>query len=133
MRAAHLADAPQEARQALAELQAADIVVIGAPMYNFSVPSTLKAWLDHVAKSGVTFKYTEQGLVGLLQGKRAIVVTASGGVYSQGPYAAADFVVPLLKTSLGMMGITDVDVIRVEGASSGQPTLAEALVAAARV
>lgn len=119
---AHLAQAPQEAGTALAEVQQADVLVIGAPMYNFSVPSTLKAWIDHIAKAGVTFKYTEQGPVGLLTGKRAILVVGSGGVYSEGPYAAADFVVPYLKTVLGFLGIAQVEVLRVEGVAGAAST-----------
>jgi FMN-dependent NADH-azoreductase len=123
----HLAAAPAEGQQALAELQAADVVVIGAPMYNFSIPSTLKAWIDHIAKSGVTFKYTEQGPVGMLTGKRAVVLVSSGGVYSDGPYAGADFVAPYLKTVLGFVGITDVTFIRAEGAGIGASTMTAAL------
>lgn len=95
----------------VAELQAADTVVIGAPIYNFSVPSALKAWIDLIARAGVTFRYTENGPKGLLEGKRAVVVVASGGT----PVGSdIDFVTPYLKHILGFVGITDVDVIVAE-------------------
>lgn len=123
----HLAQAPAKGAQALAELKSADVLVVAAPMYNFSVPSTLKAWIDHVAKAGETFKYTETGPVGLLKAKRAVLVVGTGGVYSQGPAAAADFVVPFLKTVLGFMGIPQVDVVRVEGVALGASTKDAAL------
>ena len=96
----------------VAEIQAADVVVIGAPMYNFSVPSTLKAWVDLIARVGVTFKYTESGPVGLLTGKKAYVVVATGGVPVNSP---ADFATPYLKQVLGFVGISDVEVIDASG------------------
>ncbi|CUH78930.1 FMN-dependent NADH-azoreductase [Tritonibacter multivorans] len=92
----------------VAELQAADTIVIGAPIYNFSIPATLKAWLDQVARAGVTFKYTENGPEGLLTGKRAIIVAASGGT----PVGADfDYAVPYLRHMLGFIGIADVEII----------------------
>lgn len=96
----------------VAEVQAADILVIGAPMYNFSVPSTLKAWVDLIARVGVTFQYTENGPVGLLTGKKAYVVVATGGTPVNSP---ADFATPFLKQVLGFIGITDVEVINASG------------------
>jgi len=96
----------------VAELQAADVLVIGAPMYNFSVPSTLKAWVDLIARVGVTFKYTENGAVGLLGGKKAYVVVATGGVPVNSP---ADFATPYLKQVLGFVGISEVEVIDASG------------------
>ena len=75
----------------IAELKAADTVVIGAPMYNFGIPSTLKAWFDYVLRAGITFRYTEAGPVGLLEGKRAIVIESRGGFYSEGATKALDF------------------------------------------
>ncbi|PTT34099.1 FMN-dependent NADH-azoreductase, partial [Stenotrophomonas sp. HMWF022] len=83
-----------DAEQVLEQFLAADIVVIGAPMYNFSVPSTLKAWIDRVAVAGRTFKYTENGPVGLAGGKRVIVVSSRGGIYTDSP---ADFQEPFLR------------------------------------
>lgn len=127
---AHLAEAPAAAKEALEELQAADAIVIAAPMYNFGIPSTLKAWVDHIAKAGVTFQYAETGPQGLLKGKRAILIVGTGGVYSEGPYQAADFVEPYLRTVLGFIGITDVTVIRVEGVALSGSQGAESLAAA---
>lgn len=96
----------------VAELQASDVVVIGAPMYNFSVPSTLKAWVDLIARVGVTFNYTENGPKGLLEGKKAYIVVATGGVPVNSP---ADFATPYLKQVLGFVGISDIDVIDASG------------------
>ncbi len=111
------------------ELLAADIVVIAAPMINFSVSSTLKSWIDYVARAGRTFRYGETGAQGLVTGKRVIVVSASGGIYS-GENAAFDFQVPWLRNMLGFLGMTDVAVIRVEGTALG-PQAAEQAVARA--
>lgn len=127
---AHLAEAPAEAKEALEELQAADAVVIAAPMYNFGIPSTLKAWVDHIAKAGITFQYTETGPQGLLKGKRAVLIIGTGGIYSEGPYQAADFVEPYLRTVLGFIGIADVTVIRVEGVALSGSQGADSLAAA---
>ena len=96
----------------VAELQASDVVVIGAPMYNFSVPSTLKAWVDLIARVGVTFNYTENGPKGLLEGKKAYLVVATGGVPVNSP---VDFATPYLKQVLGFVGISDIDVIDASG------------------
>lgn len=98
------------------ELLAADVLVLAAPMYNFGIPSTLKAWLDHVLRAGVTFKYTETGPQGLLSGKRAIVLTARGGVYAGGPL---DHQEPYLRQALAFIGIHDVQFIHAEGLNMG--------------
>ena len=92
----------------IAELQAADIVVIGMPIYNFGIPAALKAWIDQVARARVTFRYTENGPQGLLTGKRAIIVAASGGT---GVDSDIDFATPYLRHALGFIGIHDVQVI----------------------
>jgi len=97
------------------ELVAADTIVIAVPMHNFAPPSTLKAWIDHIARAGRTFFYGPNGPQGLLKGKHAIVVLASGGVYSNGHMKPFDFTEPYLRTVLEFLGITDVDVVRVEG------------------
>ena len=97
--------------QALQQFLDSDVIVVGAPMYNFSVPSTLKAWIDRVAVAGRTFKYTENGPVGLAGGKKVIVAEASGGEYAG---TAIDFVAPYLKQVFGFLGITDVEFIRAE-------------------
>lgn len=100
----------------LAEFLAADVLVIGAPMYNFSIPSQLKAWLDRVMVAGRTFKYTETGPVGLASDKRAIIVSSRGGIYSAGsPAQTMEHQESYLKVALGFMGITDTTVIRAEG------------------
>lgn len=100
--------------QIVAEVQAADLIVISAATYNFSIPSTLKAWVDHLARAGVTFRYREDGTPeGLLTGKRVIVVTASAGTPVGAPH---DFVTPYLKHILGFMGISDVEFISATGA-----------------
>lgn len=90
------------------ELKSADTVVIGVPIYNIGVPARLKAWIDLVARAGVTFRYTEAGPQGLLEGKRAIIATASGGVPVG---SAADFATTYLKQVLAFIGITDVTII----------------------
>ncbi len=95
----------------VAELQAADTLVIAAPIYNFGVPAALKAWIDQVARARVTFRYTENGPVGLLTGKKAYLVVASGGTAIDSPI---DFATPYLRHVLGFIGITDVEVVAVE-------------------
>lgn len=97
------------------ELKAADLVVIALPMYNFSVPSNVKAWIDHIARPGLTFSYTAEGPVGLLKGRKAILVTSAAGVYSAGPTKDWDYSEPFMKRLLTVMGIDDVQVVRVEG------------------
>lgn len=98
-------------------IQQADILVIGAPLYNFSIPSALKAWIDHVVRKGVTFTYSEKGAQGLITGKKVYVAMSSGGVYSEGMLKGMDFVEPYLRTILGFIGLTDVTFVRVEGLS----------------
>ncbi|RCW87560.1 FMN-dependent NADH-azoreductase [Phyllobacterium bourgognense] len=101
------------------ELFAADAVVISTGMINFNISSTLKAWIDHIARAGRTFSYGAEGPKGLVTGKKVYVVIASGGVYSNGPAAAFDHATPYLKTALGFLGMTDVEVIRIEGVAMG--------------
>ena len=98
------------------ELMAADILVIGAPIYNFSVPATLKAWIDLIARVRLTFRYTENGPVGLLEGKKAYVLTPSGGVPIGSP---VDFATPYLRHALKFVGITDVHFVGAQGADRG--------------
>ena len=114
----------------IAELKAADLLVIGAPMYNFGIPSTLKAWFDYVLRAGVTFSYSEAGPEGLLKGKRAIVVLTRGGLYSEGPAQLMDAQEPHLRTLLGFIGITDVTFIRAEKLAFGASFQEEAIAAA---
>ena len=111
------------------EVKAADVVVVGSPMYNFSVPSTLKAWIDHVAIAGQTFSYTAEGPRGLLGGK-AYLVLSSGGIYPQGPFAANDHLSTYLEAIFRFLGIKEVEVIRAEGIAYG-PDHDEAAMASA--
>ncbi|GGH12209.1 FMN-dependent NADH-azoreductase [Sphingobacterium alkalisoli] len=101
----------------IAEVLDADIIVIGAPMYNFGIPAVLKSWIDYLARAGVAFTYTADGPVGLIQGKKVFLAIGSGGVYSEGDYKAFDFIEPYLRTSLGFFGMTDITAFRIEGVS----------------
>ena len=113
------------------ELLAADTIVISTGLINFNIYSSLKTWIDNVARAGLTFKYTESGPVGLLTGKKVYVVLTSGGVYSQGPAAPLNHAVPYLKSVLGFLGITDIETIYVEGLAFG-PEAAEKAIDAAK-
>jgi FMN-dependent NADH-azoreductase len=113
------------------EVMAASLIVIGVPMYNFSIPSALKAWIDHVIRAGRTFHYTAEGPAGLVTGKKAVLFLAAGGVYSDGPYKPYDFQETYLRAILGFIGITDVTVVRAEGLALG-PDAATKAVADAR-
>ncbi|TKC90880.1 FMN-dependent NADH-azoreductase [Trinickia terrae] len=112
----------------IAELQAADIIVIGAPLYNFGISSQLKTYFDWIARVGVTFSYTENGPQGLVKGKKVFVVSARGGKYQGTPN---DTQTPYLKTFLGFLGMTDVSFIYAEGLNMG-PDAANAALAGAR-
>ena len=103
----------------IAQVQAADAIVLGVPMYNFGVPVQLKTWIDAIAKAGVTFRYTENGPEGLVKGKKVYVALARGGVYRDTP---ADSQVPYLKGVLGFLGMTDVEFIYAEGLAMGPET-----------
>ena len=100
----------------VAELQEADVIVIGAPIYNFSVPAVLKAWIDMIARARLTFEYTASGPVGLLKDKKVYAVVPSGGVPTGSP---ADFATPYLRHALGFVGVTDVEIIGAQGADRG--------------
>jgi FMN-dependent NADH-azoreductase len=135
----HPAVAPGKAEEAAAAqaaldaFQAADTVVIGAPMYNFTVPSQLKAWIDRVLVPGKTFKYTPTGAVGLAGGKRIIVVILRGGLYGpETPYAAAEHAETYLRAVFGFIGITDLEFIVAEGVALGPDNRKSALDAALR-
>jgi FMN-dependent NADH-azoreductase len=109
------------------EVRQADVIVLGLPMYNFGVPSQLKAWFDHLARAGVTFKYTEKGAVGLLTGKKAYVVATRGGVYAGTPH---DFEVPFVRQFLGFIGITDVELVFAEGLALGEESAKKSIATA---
>lgn len=108
----------------VAELKDNDTIVLAAPMYNFMIPIQLKAWIDFIARAGVTFTYTDKGPQGLLTGKKAVIVTSRGGIHKDGP---SDHVVPYLTTILAFIGITDVDVIYAEGLNMGADSVASAM------
>lgn len=122
--------AVEQGETLLAEFLAADIIVLGAPMYNFTIPSQLKAWFDRVAVAGRTFRYTDTGVQGLAGGKRVVIVSSRGGVYSDGPAHAMDHQEAYLKTILGFVGITDVTIVRAEGVNMGAERRAQAIAAA---
>lgn len=104
----------------LEEFLAADVVVLGAPMYNFAISSHLKAWLDRIIVAGRTFKYDASGVKGLAGDKKVIVASSRGGLYAPGtPQAANDFQEPYLRAILGFIGITDIEVVRAEGVAFG--------------
>lgn len=109
----------------IGEVKAADMLLITTPMYNFSIPSALKAWIDQLVRIGQTFSYDGKDFTGLLPGKKAYVVVAfgAGGYTNNGPFAAADFVQPYLRFLLGFLGITDVTFITVENTTGDGGTI----------
>lgn len=135
LRGGEAANAAQAAAQALsaelvADLRAADTIVIGAPMYNFGIASNLKTWFDYVLRAGITFRYTKSGPIGLLDGKRAIVIESRGGLYSEGPAQALDSQEPHLRGLLNFIGITDVTFVRAERLAFGPEVREQAIHAA---
>ncbi|HUQ10852.1 MAG TPA: FMN-dependent NADH-azoreductase [Steroidobacteraceae bacterium] len=124
-------EAEHEARalsdELIAELRGADTIVIGAPMYNFGVTTSLRAWFDHVLRAGETFSYSAEGPKGLLGGKRVIVIESRGGLYSEGPAAAIDFQEPYLRHLFGFVGIKDVTFVHAEKVGYGPEARAAAL------
>ncbi len=115
------------------EVEAADVIVIAAPMYNFTISTTLKAWLDHIARAGRTFRYTANGPEGLLRNKTVFVVTARGGFYgADSPAAALDFQAPYLRAMLGFLGITNVTFVHAEGLALDPETAARGMAEARR-
>jgi FMN-dependent NADH-azoreductase len=119
-RTPELLQAVKHSDDAIAEIQDADIIVIGVPMYNFGIHSTLKAWIDHIARAGITFRYTESGPEGLVKNKKVYLAIATGGVYSEGPMKAYDFTEPYLRSVLGFLGMTNITAYRVEGVNMPQ-------------
>ncbi|MBT9370392.1 FMN-dependent NADH-azoreductase [Rhizobium sp. CSW-27] len=114
----------------VAELMAADEIVIGTGLINFNIYSGLKSWIDNIARAGVTFRYTAEGPEGLVKGKKVYIVLAAAGVYSDGPAAPLNHAVPYLKTVLGFLGMTDVEVLYVEGLAFGPEAVEKALASA---
>jgi FMN-dependent NADH-azoreductase len=115
----------------IAELFAADVIVIASAMINFGISSTLKTYIDYILRKGVTFRYTENGPEGLVKGKKAYIVRASGGIYTEGAAKPLNFQDPYLKVILGFIGITDVETIHIEGIAYGPEATDKALTAAA--
>ena len=99
--------------EVMAEFLAADVILLGAPMYNFGIPSTLKAWIDRIAVAGKTFRYTANGPEGLVKGKKVIVASARGSAFGDGN--PADFQEPYLRQVFGFLGVTDIEFVRAEG------------------
>jgi FMN-dependent NADH-azoreductase len=97
------------------EVLSSDLLVIASPMWNFGLPSSLKAWIDHIVRPGKTFRYTGDGVEGLARGKKAILVLASGGIFTEGPWKSWDTVEPYLRQILGFIGIINVQTVRAEG------------------
>ena len=115
----------------VSQFLAADVIVVGAPLYNFSIPTQLKAWIDRLAQAGRTFKYTEKGPVGLAGGKTVIVASSRGGIYSTSEGGqAAEHQESYLKVVFGFFGITDVRIVRAEGLAMGEAAKAAALASA---
>lgn len=112
---------------ALDELFAADTVILATGFINFNISSTLKSWVDHIARSGKSFSYGENGPKGLVTGKKVYIVLASGGIYSEGAAVQLDHAIPYLRGVLGFLGMTDVDVIRIEGVGMGPDAVTAAL------
>lgn len=111
----------------VAELQAADAIVIASGLINFGIPAVLKAWIDLVSRAGLTFRYTAEGPEGLLRDKKTYLVLAYGGVYSVGPMQSADFQGPYLKWMLSFLGLTDIEEVIVEGSIFGPEAAEKAL------
>lgn len=107
----------QYSENLISELQEADVIVIESPMYNFSVPATLRAYFDQTSRAGFTFSYDKNGPKGLLNNKKLYVAFSSGNIYSEGPYQSYDSNVPYVKNVFGFYGVTDVSVFRAEGLS----------------
>jgi len=116
----------------IAEIEEADTIVIAAPMYNFTISSTLKAWFDHIARAGRTFRYTAAGSEGLLTAKKVFVVASRGGFYADGPAKPMDFQEPYLRAMLGFLGLTDVTFIHAEGQNVSPEAAASGLLTAGR-
>jgi FMN-dependent NADH-azoreductase len=128
-RTAEQAAIAAESDHLIEELESADIVVLGLPMYNFGIPSTMKAWIDHVARAGKTFKYTENGSVGLLADRKVVIFAARGGQYRDTP---RDTQTAYVSTFLNFIGIRSVEFVYAEGLAMGDAARSESLDAATR-
>lgn len=128
-----LADAIKLSDQAVDEVLAADVIVIGAPMHNFGIPSSLKAWIDHIVRAGRTFQYGASGPVGLIPpDKKVIIVSSRGGIFSEGPQQALDYQETYLATVLRFIGFANISIVRAEGVALG-PDAADAAIRSAEI
>lgn len=103
--------------EAVAEIQEADIIIVSLPLYNFNMPSGLKAWIDHIVRAGITFSYKTGAPEGLLKGKKVYLAIASNGMYTDGPTKTWDYAEPYLRHILGFLGLTDITTLRIEGSA----------------
>ena len=110
-----LKESAHQSDQLTAELLESDLLVMATPMWNFGIPSALKAWIDLVVRPGRTFQYSDGGVLGMAKNKKAILILASGGVFTEGPWRSWDFVEPYLRQILAFIGIVDVQTVRIEG------------------
>jgi FMN-dependent NADH-azoreductase len=114
----------------VAELMAADVLVLASPMHNFGISASVKKWIDQIVRPGVTFSYSDKGPLGLVQGKKIILVLARGGIYAEAPMKQYDFQEPYLRAVLGFIGMTDVEVVRIEGVAMGDDAIRNAVTSA---
>ncbi|MEO6522809.1 MAG: NAD(P)H-dependent oxidoreductase [Mucilaginibacter sp.] len=114
-RSPELIEAVKHSDEAIQQIKDADIIVIGAGMYNFSIHSSLKAWIDHIVRKDITFYHDETGFHGLIKGKKVYIALSSGGVYTEGPMQAMDFRTPYLKALLSTLGMSDITQFAIEG------------------
>jgi FMN-dependent NADH-azoreductase len=112
------------------ELMAADVLVLATPMHNFGISAAVKTWIDHIVRPGVTFSYSDKGPPGLVRGKKAILVLARGGTYGEEPMKQYDFQEPYLRAVLGFIGMTDIEVVRIEGVALGDDAIRNAVTSA---
>jgi len=112
------------------ELMAADVVVLATPMHNFGISAAVKTWIDYIVRPGVTFSYSSSGAMGLVKDKKVILALASGSVYAEGPMKQYDFQEPYLRAVLGFIGMTDVEVVRIEGVGLGEDAVRNAVTSA---
>lgn len=110
-----LKESAHQSDQLTAELLESDLLVMATPMWNFGIPSALKAWIDLVVRPGRTFQYSDGGVLGMSKNKKAILILASGGVFTEGPWRSWDFVEPYLRQILAFIGTVDVQIVRIEG------------------
>ena len=110
-----LAAAAKKSEEAIAQLMEMDIIVIGAPMYNFTIHTALKSWIDHIVRANKTFAFTENGAQGFVTGKKLYIGLSSGGIFTEGPFKPYDFAEPYLRFIFSFIGITDITVYRAQG------------------